>query len=65
MVTAKRSTKVPEAFEETYAAITTMTDGFCREHLNEDYGELATRTTAAFCRKRPSPLSKGRPKTWA
>ena len=49
---AKRSTKVPKAFEETYVAITTMTDGFCREHLSEAYGELARRAAAALCRKR-------------
>ncbi len=51
-MTAQRSTKVPKAFEETYAAITSMTDGFCREHLNEAYGELARRAAAALCRKR-------------
>ncbi len=51
-MTAKRPTKVPKAFEETYAAITTMTDGFCREHLSEAYGELARRAAAALCRKR-------------
>ncbi len=49
---AKRSTKVPKAFEETCAAIATMTDGFCREYLNEAYGELARRAAAALCRKR-------------
>ena len=47
----KKSTKVPKAFEETYAAIASMTDGFCREHLNEAYGKLARRV-AALCRKR-------------
>ena len=48
----KRPTKVPKAFEETYAVITSMTDGFCREHLNEAYGKLARRAAAALCRKR-------------
>jgi hypothetical protein len=63
---AKKSTKVPKAFEETYAAITKLTDDFCREHLNDDYAELARYATAALCRKRPSPLlAGGRRKTWA
>ena len=38
---AIKSTKVPKAFGETYAVITTITDTFCRERLNEEYGELA------------------------
>ncbi len=49
---AKKFAKVPKASEETYAAITTMSDGICREHLNEAYGELARRAAAALCRKR-------------
>jgi len=64
-MSAIKSTKVPKAFEETYAAITTITDDFCREHLNEEYGELASFASAALCCKRPSPLSKGKPQTWA
>ncbi len=60
-----KSTKVPKAFGETYVAITAITDTFCREHLNEEYGELARFATAALCRKRPSPLSRGKPQTWA
>ncbi len=62
---AIKSTKVPKAFGEIYAVITTITDTFCRERLNEEYGELARFATAALCRKRPSPLSRGKPKTWA
>ena len=62
---AIKSTKVPKALEETCAAITTITDDFCREHLNEEYSELARFVSAALCRKRPSPLSKGKPQTWA
>ena len=62
---AIKSTKVPKAFGETYAVITTITDTICRERLNEEYGELARFAAAAFCRKCPSPLSRGKPKTWA
>ena len=49
-MTARKSTKVSKAFEETYAAVTIMTDGFRRAHLNEEYGELARRASAALTR---------------
>src|ERR671933_1711511 len=59
------SQSVPKSMQATYEAITGLTDAFCREHLNEDYAELARRMTAALCRKRPSPLASGQPRTWA
>ena len=64
MVNAK-STKVPKGWEEFYAALTGMTDRFCAEHLDHEYAELARYAIAALCRKRPSPLSSGKPQTWA
>ena len=33
--------------QATYEAITALTDAFCREHLNEDYAELARRNHPA------------------
>src|SRR3954451_494057 len=59
------STSVPQSMQATYEAITSLTDACCREHLNEDYRVLAQRMTAALCRKRPSPLASGQPRTWA
>src|SRR3954451_17189301 len=59
------SKSVPRSMQATYEAITTLTTAFCRDHLNEDYRELARRMTAALCRKRPSPLASGQPRTWA
>ncbi len=59
------STSVPKSMQATYAAITTLTDAFCHEHLNEDHRALAQRMTAALCRKHPSPLASGQPRTWA
>jgi hypothetical protein len=56
---------VPKSMRATYEAITTLTDAFCREHLDEDYRVLAQQMTAALCRKRPSPLASGQPRTWA
>ena len=59
------SKSVSKGMQATYETITTLTDAFCRDHLNDEYRELAQRMTAALCRKRPSPLTSGQPRTWA
>jgi hypothetical protein len=51
--------------QAAYAAVTALTDQFCREHLTEEYRDLARSMTAALSRKRPSPLSSGQARTWA
>ena len=60
-----RSSVVPNSMRATYDAVVALTDGFCRDHLNDEYRDLAQAMTAALCRKRPSPLSSGQPRTWA
>src|SRR5215218_4829424 len=59
------SKSVPKGMQATYEAITILTDAFCRDHLSDEYRELAQRMTAALCRKRPSPVVSGQPRTWA
>jgi hypothetical protein len=59
------SKSVPKAMQATYDTIVALTDAFCRDHLNDEYRELAQAMTAALCRKRPSPLASGQPRTWA
>lgn len=56
---------VPRKMREKYEGITEITDGFCREHLNEEYAELARKMAAALSRKRPSPLESRRTRSWA
>jgi hypothetical protein len=51
--------------QPTHDAIVALTDTFCRDHLNDDYRELAQAMVAALCRKRPSPLASGQPRSWA
>ncbi len=51
--------------QATYDAVAALTDAFCRDHLNDEYRDLARAMTAALCRKRPSPLASGQPRTWA
>ena len=60
-----RSEKVPQAMQETFGRLTEMTDAFCDEQLNGEYQQLIREATAALCRKRPSPLTSGRPNSWA
>jgi hypothetical protein len=36
-----KSSKVPKDWEETYAALTGMTDRLCVEHLGQEYADLA------------------------
>jgi len=60
-----KSEKVPKKMQDTYETITGLTDPFCKEYLNEEYAQLARQLTAALARKRPSPLTKGRPNSWA
>ena len=56
---------IPKAMQPTYEAVVRLTDAFCGQHLNDEYRDLARAMAAALCRKRPSPLASGQPRTWA
>lgn len=60
-----RTKSVPQNMRSVYDAIVALTDHFCREHLDDEYRELAQRMAAALCRKRASPVTSGQPRTWA
>lgn len=64
-MTAARRTSVPKAMQATHDMVVALTDAVCEKHLDEDYRDLARDMAAALCRKRPSPLAKGQPRTWA
>jgi len=51
--------------QSTFEAVIALTDSFCTEYLNDEYRQLARQVTAALCRKRPSPLARGKPASWA
>jgi hypothetical protein len=57
--------RVPKKMREKYDAITAITDSFCEEHLNDEYAHLCRKLAATLSRKRPSPLERGRTKSWA
>ncbi|OGR10264.1 MAG: hypothetical protein A2341_17710 [Deltaproteobacteria bacterium RIFOXYB12_FULL_58_9] len=49
----------------TFEEVVVQTDRVCSKHLNEEYCQLSRELTATLCRKRPSPLEKGKITTWA
>jgi len=48
-----------------YDEITAISDAFCKDHLNEEYAEMARMLTAKLARKHPSPLVNGQANGWA
>src|SRR4051812_12287715 len=65
MAKAIRSMSVPKSMQTAYESLVALTDAFCRDHLNDEYRQLARAMVAALCRKRPSPVASGQPRTWA
>ena len=62
---APKEESVPKLRRPIYDTIVGLTDAVCKEHLNEEYAQLCRRLAAALARKRPSPLTRGKPQTWA
>lgn len=65
MAQVKKSENVPKAMLEKYTAIVEITDNFSAEYLTEEYAQLIRYGIAALCRKRPSPLMRGKVNSWA
>ncbi len=65
MPKTNKSEKIPMQMQSIFDAIVELTDKFCKEYLNDEYALLSRYATAALCRKRPSPLLKGKINTWA
>ena len=61
----KNSENVPKTMHEKYKTIIELTDSFSKQNLNDEYAQLIRYTVAALCRKRPSPLAKGKANSWA
>jgi len=60
-----RSNSVPKGMLPIFEKIVVLTDDVCDRQLNSEYRDLARAMTVALCRKRPSPLTSGQPRTWA
>ena len=48
-----------------YDAVVHLTDTFCQAHLTYDYQLLCRKLAGILARKRPSPLTRGKPEVWA
>jgi Domain of unknown function (DUF6398) len=48
-----------------YDAIVALLNPFCAQHLNDEYATLYRELAAVLARKRPSPLARSKPETWA
>ena len=55
----------PAAARAAHDRIVALTDAFCRDHLDEEYGALCRKLAGVLARKRPSPLTRGKPESWA
>jgi hypothetical protein len=56
---------IPTRLRPHFDAMVRLTDAVCREHLTDEYAQLCRRLAAALCRKRPSPVTRGRTESWA
>ncbi|MCL5997412.1 MAG: DUF6398 domain-containing protein [Chloroflexi bacterium] len=61
----RKAYSVPKEQQALYDQITGLTDEFCSAHLNAEYVHVCREMTAALCRKRPSPLVRGKLEIWA
>ena len=62
---AKRKAAEPPDVKRVLKEIVALTDAFCRDYLNDEYAAMCRKLAEKLSRKRPSPLLRGRPKTWA
>jgi hypothetical protein len=63
-VTSEEPT-IPSVVRPVHDAIVGLTDAFCREHLNGEYEVMCRKLAGALARKRSSPLTRGKPESWA
>lgn len=62
---SRNTSDVPKKMQPVFEEITERTDAFCLEYLDKEYADVCRRITSALCRKRPSPILRGKPRTWA
>jgi hypothetical protein len=64
-MTKRGKDSVPKKMQARYDEVVDLTDSFCEAHLTDEYAQLCHRLAAKLSRKRPSPLARGRAKSWA
>jgi hypothetical protein len=56
---------IPAQARPAYDAVVAKTDAFCRAHLTDEYADLCRRLAGVLARKRPAPITRGKPDSWA
>jgi len=56
---------VPVSARPAYDAVMGLIEPFSRERLNGEYLALCRKLAGVLARKRPSPLTRGKPESWA
>jgi hypothetical protein len=57
--------RLREETDEALGVIVGLINAFCKTHLNEEYAVLCRKLAEKLSRKRPSPIIRGNPNTWA
>jgi hypothetical protein len=57
--------RIPAQARPAYDAVVAKTDAFCRDRLTDEYAGLCRRLAGALARRRPPPLTRGKPEAWA
>lgn len=60
-----KGVNVPKTMAAKYNEVAEIIAKFADEKLNEEYKDILLRALAKLCRKRQSPLEKGKARTWA
>ena len=60
-----RATQIPSDLRPVHEAIATAIESFSSQRLNDEYREICLRMLGVLARKRPTPLVKGKPNSWA
>ena len=61
----KGGSNAPDAAHLAHDRVVALTGAFCRDHLDAEYEALCRKMAGALARKRPSPLTRGKPESWA
>ena len=60
-----KGARVPKDMSVRYVEVAVIIEAFCNDKQNDEFKEVCLRVLAKLCRKRPSPLTTGRARTWA
>jgi hypothetical protein len=58
-VKSPRPTAVPKHMQAIYGAVVALTDAFCRDHLTDEYRDLARAMAASTLTQAPKPPGLG------